>query len=65
MTVTITFIDQGMPYDPLARTDPDITLPVGERDVGGLGVFMTKKLMDDVLYEYRDGQNILTLKKNL
>lgn len=65
VTVTITFIDQGMPYDPLARTDPDITLPVGERDVGGLGVFMTKKLMDDVLYEYRDGQNILTLKKNL
>ena len=65
VTVTITFIDHGVPYDPLARTDPDVNLPVDQRDVGGLGVFMTKKLMDDVIYEYRDGQNILTLKKNL
>ena len=65
VTVTITFIDHGMPYDPLARTDPDVSLPVDQRDVGGLGVFLTKKLMDDVIYEYRDGQNILTLKKNL
>ena len=58
-------MDHGVPYDPLARTDPDVTLPAAERDIGGLGVFMTKKLMDDVAYEYRDGQNILTLKKNL
>ena len=63
--VTITFIDHGMPYDPLAREDPDITLPAEMRGTGGLGVFMTKKLMDDVAYEYVDGQNILTLKKNL
>lgn len=61
----ITFIDRGTPYDPLARTDPDVTLPAEEREIGGLGVFMTKKLMDDVVYEYRDGQNILTLKKHL
>ena len=63
--VSITFIDQGMPYDPLARTDPDVSLPVSERDVGGLGVFLTKQLMDDVTYSYRDGRNILTLKKKL
>lgn len=63
--VTITFIDHGMPYDPLAKEDPDITLPAEERGNGGLGVFMTKKLMDDVIYEYKDGKNILTLKKSL
>ena len=61
----ISFTDRGMPYDPLARTDPDIKAPVEERDVGGLGVYMTKKLMDDVTYAYVDGQNVLTLKKNL
>jgi len=65
VTVSITFIDQGMPYDPLSRTDPDVSLPVSERDVGGLGVFLTKQLMDDVTYSYRDGRNILTLKKKL
>ena len=65
VTVTITFIDRGVPYDPLAWEDPDLSLPAEERDVGGLGVFMTKKLMDDVSYLYKDGQNILTLKKDL
>ena len=65
VTVTITFVDHGMPYDPLAREDPDITLPAEERDVGGLGILITKKTMDEVAYEYRDGQNILKLKKNL
>ena len=63
--VTITFADRGVPYDPLAREDPDIHLPVEERGVGGLGICMTERLMDDVSYEYKDGQNILTLKKNL
>ncbi len=65
VTVTITFIDRGVPYDPLAKTDPDTALPAEEREIGGLGIFMTKKLMDGVEYEYRDGQNILTLKKNI
>ena len=65
VTVTITFMDHGVPYDPLARADPDIAQSAGDREIGGLGIFMTKKLMDDVTYEYRDGQNILTLKKNL
>ena len=62
-TVTITFIDHGVPYDPLAKADPDLTLGAEDREIGGLGVFLTKNTMDDVSYEYRDGQNILTLKK--
>ena len=65
VSVTITFVDHGVPYDPMEKQDPDVTLPVDEREIGGLGIFMTKELMDDVTYEYRDGQNILTLKKNM
>ena len=52
-------------HDPLAKEDPDIRLSADEREIGGLGIFMTKKIMDDVTYAYKDGQNILTLKKNL
>ena len=63
--VDITFIDNVVPYDPLAKEDPDITLSAQERQIGGLGIFMVKKSMDDVTYEYRDGHNILTLKKGL
>ena len=59
----ITFLDSGVPYDPVAKADPDVSLSAEEREIGGLGVFMTKKLMDEVRYEYRDGQNVLTLKK--
>ena len=65
VTVTLTFLDRGVPYDPLQREDPDVTLPADERDIGGLGILLTKKTMDDVAYEYRDGQNILTLKKTI
>ena len=65
LTVTITFVDHGIPYDPLAKEDPDLSLSPQEREIGGLGIFMTKKLMDDVCYVYEDGKNILTLKKNL
>ena len=65
LTVTITFVDHGIPYDPLAKDDPDVTLPADQREIGGLGIFMTKKLMDDVVYEYKDGSNILRLVKKL
>ncbi len=65
VTVCLTFIDQGMPYDPLSMKDPDVSLPAEDRPVGGLGVFMVKKTMDDVTYEYKDGKNILRIKKNL
>ncbi len=63
--VQITFIDQGIPYDPLAKADPDVTLSIEERQIGGLGIFMVKKTMDDVEYKYLDGHNVLTLKKGL
>ncbi|MBQ7150743.1 MAG: ATP-binding protein [Synergistaceae bacterium] len=59
----ITFIDSGVPYDPLAKPDPDVTLSAEEREVGGLGIYMVKKSMDDVSYEYKDGKNIFTIKK--
>ena len=62
--VEITFIDSGIPYDPLAKADPDITLSAEERQIGGLGIFMTKKLMDEIHYKYEDNCNILTMKKN-
>lgn len=65
LSVVITFIDQGKPYDPLAKPDPDITLSALERPIGGLGIFMVKKSMDNVKYEYKDGSNILTIEKNL
>ena len=61
--VSITFSDRGIPYDPLEREDPDVTLSAEERPVGGLGIFMVKKSMDDMFYEYKDGQNILTIIK--
>ena len=65
LCVIITFVDHGRPYDPLAREDPDVTLPAEQRQVGGLGIFLVKKTMDDIRYEYKDGSNILTLKKKL
>ena len=61
--VTITFIDSGVAYNPLEREDPDITLSAEERDIGGLGIFLVKKNVDEISYEYKDGQNILRLKK--
>ena len=62
--VSITFIDSGMPYDPLAKEDPDITLSAEERQIGGLGIFMVKKCMDEIEYEHEGGQNILTIRKH-
>ena len=65
LVVTVTFIDHGTPYDPLAKEDPDITLSAEDRQIGGLGIFMVKETMDEVIYEYKDGQNILKLKKDI
>ena len=61
--VKVTFTDSGVPYDPLKKEDPDVTLCAAEREIGGLGIFITKKSVDDISYEYRDGENILTVKK--
>ncbi len=63
-SVTITFEDEGIPYDPLKNEDPDITLSADDRPIGGLGIFMVKKSMDEVSYEYKDGKNRLTIKKS-
>ena len=59
--ITLTFIDQGIPYNPLESKDPDITLDIEDREIGGLGIFLVKKTMDEIYYEYVDGQNILTM----
>ncbi len=63
--LTISLTDGGKPFNPLDHADPDITLALEERDIGGLGIFLTKKYMDSVTYEYLDGRNILTMVKNL
>lgn len=65
ISVIVTFIDHGIPYDPLKKDDPDVTLSAEERAIGGLGIFMVKKTMDEITYEYKDGQNILSIRKDL
>ena len=65
LSVVITFIDNGIPYDPLKKEDPNTTLSADEREIGGLGIFMVKKTMDDIIYEYKDGQNRLTIVKKI
>ena len=64
-TVTISFTDEGKPFNPLERADPDVTLSAKDRKIGGLGIYMVKKSMDDVSYEYKAGKNILTIRKTL
>ena len=63
--ITIKFIDSGQPYDPLAKEDPDITLTAEDRQIGGLGIYLVKQVMDEVKYEYKEGCNVLELKKYL
>ena len=65
LSVIITFIDQGKPFNPLESADPDVMKMAQDDSVGGLGIFLVKKTMDDVVYEYKDGHNILTIKKHL
>jgi len=59
----MTFIDSGKPYNPLEQKAPDTTLALEERDIGGLGIFLVKKNVDEISYEYSDGKNILRMKK--
>lgn len=61
----VTFIDRGIPYNPLSNEDPDTNLSAEKRKIGGLGIFIVKKSMDDVKYVYSQGQNILTICKSL
>lgn len=65
LAVVITFMDKGVPYDPLEAAEPDTTLSAEERPFGGLGIYMVRKSMDEVTYEYRDGKNILKIKKRI
>ena len=64
-TVTFRMTDKGIPFDPLKKPDPDITLSAEDRDIGGLGIFITKKTMDQVTYAYENGENVLTMIKKV
>ena len=59
------FSDNGIPYDPTQNAEPDIDLPAEEWKIGGLGIYIVKKMMDGIHYQYRDGYNVLTLTKKL
>ena len=61
----VEFRDRGIPYNPLEKADPDITLSAEEREIGGLGIYMVKQSMDKVEYRYEDGCNILTIEKSI
>lgn len=63
--VVLRFSDNGRPYNPINKPDPDTSLSAEEREIGGLGIFMVKKIMDEVSYEYKDGLNILTVTKKI
>ena len=65
LQVILEFLDNGRPFDPLAVSEADTTLPAGERKIGGLGILLVKKSMDQISYAYKGGQNILTLKKTI
>ena len=63
--ITFRMSDKGVPFDPLKKPDPDITLSAEDREIGGLGIFITKKTMDSVRYDYENGENILTMIKKI
>lgn len=63
-SVTLTFIDRGAPYNPLQSLDPDVTQSAEKRKIGGLGIFIVKRTMDALSYEYKDGKNILRIRKD-
>ena len=63
--ITFRMTDKGIPFNPLKKDDPDITLSAEDREIGGLGIFITKKTMDSVAYTYENGENILTMIKKI
>ena len=65
LILTIELRDAGVPFNPLDRPDPDITLAAEERDTGGLGIYLCKKMMDNISYRYEDGNNVLTMTKRI
>ncbi len=64
-TAEIAFIDSGIPYNPLENPEPDVTLPAEKRKIGGLGIFLVRKMADEVLYRREDGKNVLTVRKRI
>ncbi|MBI5681382.1 MAG: ATP-binding protein [Methanobacterium sp.] len=65
LQITVQFIDCGIPYNPLKNENSDISLEIKEKKVGGLGILLIKKNVDNIAYEYKDGKNILTIQKKL
>ena len=65
LLLTIELRDAGVPFNPLDKPDPDITLSAEERNIGGLGIFLSKKMMDSISYRYENGNNILTMSKSV
>lgn len=63
LELSVTFMDRGIPYNPLGHKDPDIKAPLEERKIGGNGILMAKKMMDEMKYEFKDGTNVLTIRK--
>lgn len=61
--ISITFRDGGVPFNPLNKKAPDISLPLEEREIGGLGIFLTQQMMDTVSYNYCNNENVLTITK--
>ena len=64
-SILLAFTDAGIPYDPLSAEEPDITLSAEDRKIGGLGIFIVKKIMDEISHVYENGRNILQMRKNL
>ena len=64
-SITFVISDTGKPFDPTKKEDVDITLPAEKRKIGGLGIHLIRRIMDDIDYQYTDKKNILTLKKKL
>ena len=65
LAILLTFIDSGIPYNPLEKSDPNVHLSIDDRQIGGLGIFITKNLVNDISYRFVDGQNVLQLTKSL
>lgn len=64
-SLSIIFRDGGIPFNPLDRKSPDISLPLEEREIGGLGIFLTQQMMDTVSYDYCNKENVLSIKKRI
>ena len=65
LLLTIQLRDAGVPFNPLEKEDPDVTLSAEDRNIGGLGIYLCKKMMDNIEYRYEDGNNVLTMTKKV